>query len=46
MSVMRVESRTSATSKTEFFVAIIKKKKLLNTVPESSILDVTMDTKS
>ena len=33
-------------SKMEFFVAIIEKWKLLNTVPKSSILDVTVDTKS
>ena len=35
---MRVGSRTPATSKMEFFVAIIKKWKLLNLVPKSSIL--------
>ena len=46
MSVIRVGSRPPATSKIEFFVAIIKKKKLLNTVPKNSILDVTMDTKN
>ena len=46
MSVMRVGSRMPATSQNEFFVAIIKKKKLLNTVPKSSILDVTVDTKN
>ena len=46
MSVVRVGSRTPATSKIEFFVAIIKKQKLLNTFPKSSILDVTMDTKN
>ena len=44
--VMRVGSRMPVTSKTEFFVAIIKKWKLLNIVPESSILDVTADTKN
>ena len=43
---MRVGSRTPATSKMEFFVAIIKKWKLLNTVPKSSILEVTADTKN
>ena len=46
VSEMRVGSRTPATSKMEFFVAIIKKWKLLNIVPKSSILDVTMDTKN
>ena len=44
--VMRVESRTPATSRMEFFMAIIKKWKLLNIVPKSSILDVTADTKN
>ena len=44
--VMRVGSRTPATSKIEFFVAIVKKWKLLNIVPKSSILDVTEDTKN
>ena len=34
---MRARSKTPATSKIEFFVAIIKKWKLLNTVPKSSI---------
>ena len=43
---MRFESRTPATSKMEFFVAVIKKWKLLDTVPKSSILDVTADTKN
>ena len=43
---MRVGSRTPATSKVEFFMAIIKKWKLLNIVPKSFILDVTMDTKN
>ena len=46
MSVMKVGFRTPATSKIEFFVAIIKKQKLLHTVPKSSILDVTIDTKN
>ena len=46
ISVMRVGSTTHATSKMEFFVAIIKKWNLLNTVPKSSILDVTADTKN
>ena len=46
MSVMRVGSRAPATSKMEFFVTIIKKQNLLNTVPKSSILDVTIDTKN
>ena len=46
MSVMRVGSRTPGTSKIEFFVAVIRKQKLLNTVRKSSILDVTMDTKN
>ena len=46
VSVMRVGSRMPATSKMEFFVRIIKKWKLLNIVPKSSILDVTMDTKN
>ena len=46
VSVMRVGSRTPATSKIEFFVAIVKKWKLLNIVPKSSILDVTEDTKN
>ena len=43
---MRVGSRTPATSKVEFFMAIIKKWKLLNIVPKSFILDVIMDTKN
>ena len=43
---MRVGSKTPATSKMEFFVAIIKKWKLLNIVPKSFILDVTADTKN
>ena len=46
MSVMRVGSRTPATSKMEFFVAIIKNWKLLNTVPKSFILDGAADTKN
>ena len=46
ISAMGVRSRTPAKSKMEFFVAIIKKWKLLNTVPKSSILDVTADTKN
>ena len=46
MSVMRIGSRTPATSKMEFFATIIKKQKLLNTVPKSSILDVPMHTKN
>ena len=46
MSVMKVGSRTPATSKIVLFVAIIKKQNLLNTVQKSSILDVTMDTKN
>ena len=46
MSVMRVGSTTPATSNIEVFVAITKKQKLLNTVQKSSILDVTMDTKT
>ena len=43
---MRVGSRMPATSKMEFFMAIIKKWKLLNIVPKSSILDVTADTEN
>ena len=43
---MRVRSRSRATSKMEYFVAIIKKWKLLNIVPKSFILDVTVDTKN
>ena len=43
---MRVGSRTPATSKMEFFVAIIKNWKLLNTVPKSFILDGAADTKN
>ena len=46
VSVMRVGSRTPETSRMEFFVAIIKKWKLLSIVPVSSILDVTADTKN
>ena len=46
VSVMRIGFRTPATTKMEFFIAIIKKWKLLNIVPKSSILDVTMDTKN
>ena len=46
MSVMRAGSGMPATSKIEFFVAIVKKQKLLNTVPKSSILDITLDTKN
>ena len=46
VSKMRVESRTPATSKMEFFLAIIKKRKLLDIVPKSSILDVIADTKN
>ena len=46
VSDMRVGSRTPATSKMEFFVALIKKWKVLNIVPKSSILDVTVDTKN
>ena len=46
MPIMRIGSRKPATSKMEFFVAIIKKWKLLNTVAKSSVLDVTMDTKN
>ena len=46
VSVIRVGSRTHVTSKMEFFVAIIKKWKLLNIVPKSFILDVTADTKN
>ena len=42
----RAGSRMPATSKKEFFVTIIAKYKLLNTVPKSSILDVVMDTKN
>ena len=41
ISVMRVGSRRPAISKIDFFGAIIKKWKLLNAVPKSSILDVT-----
>ena len=37
---------TPATFKMEFFVEIIKKWNLLNTVPKSSILDVTAKTKN
>ena len=44
--IMRIGSRKPATSKMEFFVAIIKKWKLLNTAAKSSVLDVTMDTKN
>ena len=43
---MAVGPRTLATSMMEFFVAINKKRKLLNIVPKSSILDVTADTKN
>ena len=43
---MRVAPRTPATSNMEFFVAIIKKWKLLNTVSKSFFLYVTADTKS
>ena len=43
---MRVGSRTLATSKMEFFVAINEKWRLSNIVPKSSILDVTADTKN
>ena len=43
---MRVESRMPATSKMELFVAIIKKRKLLNIVAKSFNLDVTADTKN
>ena len=46
VSVMRVGSRTPATSKTVFFVAVIKKWKFLNIVSKSSILDVTADTEN
>ena len=46
VSVMRVGSRAPATSTMEFLLAIIKKWKLLNIVPKSSILDVTADTKN
>ena len=46
MSVMRVVSRTPTAPKMEFLVTIIKKQKLLNAVPKSSILDVTMNTKN
>ena len=50
ISVMRVGSRTPETYKMEFFVALlkffVKKWKLLNAVPKSSILDVTADTKN
>ena len=46
VSDMRVGSRTPAASKMEFFVALIKKWKLLNIVPKSSNLDVTADTKN
>ena len=40
---MKVGSRTPATSRMEFFVAIIKKWKLLNIVPKSFIFDVDDD---
>ena len=40
MSVMRVGSRTPATSKMEIFVTIVKEWKLPKTVTNSSILDV------
>ena len=43
---MRVGSRTTATSKMEFFVAFISKVNLLNIVPKSSIEDVIAGTKS
>ena len=46
MSVMKVGSRTPATSKMEFFVEIITKWKLLNVIPKTSILDVRVDTKN
>ena len=42
MSVMRVGSRTPATSKVEIFVTIVKEWKLSRTVTNSSILDVTV----
>ena len=43
---MRVGSRMPAIFRMEFFLAIIKKWKLLNIVPKSFILDVTEDTKN
>ena len=46
VSVMRVGSRMPATSKMELFVAIIKKRKLLNIVAKSFNLDVTADSKN
>ena len=46
VSVMKVGSRTPATSKMEFFVEIITKWKLLNVIPKTSILDVRVDTKN
>ena len=46
VSAMRVGTRTPATSKVEFFVAIIKEWRLLNVIPKSSILDVTADMKN
>ena len=46
VSAMTVGTRTPATSKIEFFVAIIKEWRLLNVIPRSSILDVTADMKN
>ena len=46
VSVMKVRSRRPATSKIEFFVAVIKIWMLLSIVPKSSILDLTADTKN
>ena len=42
MSLMRVGSRTPATSKMEIFLAIVKECKLSKVVTNSSILDVTI----
>ena len=42
MSVIRVRLRTLATSEMEIFVTIVKERKLLKIVTNSSILDVTV----
>ena len=42
MSLIRVRLRTSATSKMEIFVKIVKEWKLSKKFPSSSTLDVTV----
>ena len=42
MFVMRVGSKTPATSKIEIFVTIVRERKLSKIVSNSSILDVTV----